>query len=155
MSGTYKTENIPTLWPFNSIPRYIPKKVKVKVLVIQSCPTPCDPMDYSLSVSTVHGILQARILEWVAFPSLGDLLDLGIKPMSLVSPALQADSLPSEPSRKWDVKIYVHSKICTLSVDSSFTHTCYNLRATKIAFSKGVDKQIEVDPYILSWEKSI
>ena len=31
--------------------------------VIQSCPTLCDPMDY-----TVHGILQARILEWVAFP---------------------------------------------------------------------------------------
>ena len=37
--------------------------VEVKVKVIQSCPTLCDPMDY-----TVHGILQARILEWVAFP---------------------------------------------------------------------------------------
>ena len=36
---------------------------KVKVKVTQSCPTLCDPMDY-----TVHGILQARILEWVAFP---------------------------------------------------------------------------------------
>ena len=36
-----------------------PKKVKVT----QSCQTCCDPMDY-----TVHGILQARILEWVAFP---------------------------------------------------------------------------------------
>ena len=35
----------------------------VKVKVTQSCPTLCDPMDY-----TVHGILQARILEWVAFP---------------------------------------------------------------------------------------
>ena len=34
-----------------------------KVEVIQSCPTLCDPMDY-----TVHGILQARILKWVAFP---------------------------------------------------------------------------------------
>ena len=38
-----------------------PRKVKVKV--DQSCPTLCDLMDY-----TVHGILQARILEWVAFP---------------------------------------------------------------------------------------
>ena len=37
--------------------------LKVKVKVAQSCPTLCDPMDY-----TVHGILQARILEWVAFP---------------------------------------------------------------------------------------
>ena len=36
---------------------------KVKVKVAQSCPTLCDPMDY-----TIHGILQARILEWVAFP---------------------------------------------------------------------------------------
>ena len=37
--------------------------IVVKVKVAQSCPTLCDPMDY-----TVPGILQARILEWVAFP---------------------------------------------------------------------------------------
>ena len=36
------------------------------VLVIQLCPTLCDPMDYSPPGSSVHGILQARILEWVA-----------------------------------------------------------------------------------------
>ena len=36
---------------------------EVKVKVAQSCPTLCDPTDY-----TVHGILQARILEWVALP---------------------------------------------------------------------------------------
>ena len=36
---------------------------EVKVKVAQSCPTLCNPMDY-----TAHGILQARILEWVAFP---------------------------------------------------------------------------------------
>ena len=35
----------------------------VKVKVAQLCPTLCNPMDY-----TVHGILQARLLEWVAFP---------------------------------------------------------------------------------------
>ena len=39
------------------------KGSEVKVKVAQSCLTLCDPMDY-----TVHGILQARILEWVAFP---------------------------------------------------------------------------------------
>ena len=43
-------------------------KVKVKVLVTQSCPTLCDPMDYSPPSSSVHGILQARILEWVVIP---------------------------------------------------------------------------------------
>ena len=37
-----------------------------KVLVTQSCPTLCDPMDCSPPGSSVHGILQARILEWVA-----------------------------------------------------------------------------------------
>ena len=38
---------------------------KVKVFVTQSCPTLCDPMGYSLPVSSVHRILQARILELV------------------------------------------------------------------------------------------
>ena len=41
-------------------------KVQVKVLATQSCPTLCDPMDCSLPESSVHGILQARIQEWVA-----------------------------------------------------------------------------------------
>ena len=36
--------------------------------VIQACPTLCDPMDCSLPGSLVLGILQARILEWVAIP---------------------------------------------------------------------------------------
>ena len=39
--------------------------LKMKVKVTQSCPTFCDAMDY-----TVHGILQARTLEWVAIPFL-------------------------------------------------------------------------------------
>ena len=40
----------------------------MKVLVIQSCPTLCNSMDCNPPGSTVHGILQARILEWVAIP---------------------------------------------------------------------------------------
>ena len=47
----------------------------------QSCPTLCDPMDCSSPGSSVHRILQARILEQVAiFPSPGDLPHPGIKP---------------------------------------------------------------------------
>ena len=42
------------------------KMLLMKVKVTQSCLTLCDPMDY-----TVHGILQARILEWVVFPFWG------------------------------------------------------------------------------------
>ena len=40
----------------------------LKVLVAQSCPTLCNSMDCSLPGSSVHGILQARILEWIAIP---------------------------------------------------------------------------------------
>ena len=42
--------------------------VLLRVLVAQSCLTLCDPMDYSLLGFSVHGILQARILDWIAIP---------------------------------------------------------------------------------------
>ena len=41
-------------------------KVKSESEVTQLCPTLCDPMDYSLPGSSIHGISQARVLEWVA-----------------------------------------------------------------------------------------
>ena len=59
--------------------------------------TPCDPMDCSPPGSSVHGILQARILEWVAIPFSRGSSHPGIK---FTSPALQTDSLPSEPIGK-------------------------------------------------------
>ena len=42
--------------------------MKVNVLATLLCLTLCDPVDFSLPGSSVHGILQARILEWVAIP---------------------------------------------------------------------------------------
>ena len=76
-----------------------PKKVNTCCFhaAAQSCQTLCDPLDCSPPGSSVHGIFQARILGWVAFPPPGDLSDPGLKPTSPVSPALQADSLPAEP----------------------------------------------------------
>ena len=60
-------------------------------------------MDSSLpGGSSVHGIFQARVLEWVAFLSPEDLPDPGTEPRS---PTLQADSLPSEPPGKPSLKI--------------------------------------------------
>ena len=41
---------------------------KIRVLVAQLCPTLCNSMDYSPPGSSVHGVLQARILEWVNIP---------------------------------------------------------------------------------------
>jgi len=53
------------------------------VLVTQSCPTLFDPMDSSPPGSSVHGILQAKVLEWIAIlKSPGDLPDPGIEPES-------------------------------------------------------------------------
>ena len=60
--------------------------------VTQSCPTLCDPIGY-----TVHGMLQARILGWGAIPFSRRSSNPWIEPRS---PALQADSLPSEPPGK-------------------------------------------------------
>ena len=52
----------------------------------QLCPTLCDPKDCCQPGSSVHGILQARILEWVAMPSSSAPSHTGIKPESLTSP---------------------------------------------------------------------
>ena len=99
-------------------------KVKSESEVAQSSPTLSDPMDCSLPGSSIHGIFQARVLEWgaIAFSALEkyrkgsvrtkhdctspeDHPDPGIKPRS---PALQADSLPTELWGKpnlWDRNI--------------------------------------------------
>ena len=63
----------------------------MKVKVAQSCPTLCDPMDY-----TVHGILQARILDWAAFHFSRGSSQLRDRRF----PTLQADSLLYEPPGK-------------------------------------------------------
>ena len=70
------------------------KAVKVSSLL---CPTLCDPMDCSLPVSSVRGVLQTRILEWVAIPFSRVLSDPGIESRST---ALQTDSLASESPGK-------------------------------------------------------
>ena len=85
-------------WQVGSLPLVPPGCFRVMLcLLVHSCPTLCDPMDYSPPGSFVHGILQARILEWVAVPSSRDLPNPRIE---LRSPALQVDSLPSEPPGK-------------------------------------------------------
>ena len=72
--------------------RWYFKNILLKVKVAQSCLTLCDPMDY-----IIHGILQARILEWVTFPGSRGSSQPRDQPRS---PALQVDSLPAEPQGK-------------------------------------------------------
>ena len=53
--------------------------------LLQPCLTLCKPMDCSPPSSSAHGILQARVLEWVAKSSSGDLADPGIEPVSALA----------------------------------------------------------------------
>ena len=91
---------------------------EVNVLAAQSCPTLGDPMDYTPPSSSVHGILQAKNWSGLPFPSPGDPPDPGIEPRF---PALQADSLPSEPPGKLHKDLY-QSKAAILQ---------YNLKKKK------------------------
>ena len=82
---------------------------------LQSCPTLCHPKDHSPPGFSVHGIFQTRILEWVAI-----LFSRGSPntEIELGSPALQADALPSEPSRKHYMCVSVYTCVCV------YTHMC-------------------------------
>ena len=71
---------------------------KICVLVAQLCLTLCDSMDCNLPGSSVHRILQSRILEWVAILFSRVLPNPRMKPRS---PELQVDSLPAGPPGKY------------------------------------------------------
>ena len=77
-----------------------PRDYHLSAKLLQSCLTLCDPMDCSPPSSSVHEILQARILEWVAMPSSRESSDPGIEPVSVMSPALGGRSLPLAPPGK-------------------------------------------------------
>ena len=82
----------------------------------------CNPMD-----DTVHGILQARILEWWPFSSPGDLYNIEIKPRS---PALQADSLPAERGGKPDsalLKVFTQECVVKSLWTSEVAQSCPTL----------------------------
>ena len=90
--------------------------------LLQSCPTLCDPVVYSLPGSSVHAILQAGILEWVAMPSPRDLPNPGIEPMSFMPPALAGRFFTT--STTWEalyVCIYIYLCVC-VSVCILFLH---------------------------------
>ena len=74
-------------------------KLLCSTISAQLCPTLCDPMECSPPGFSVHRIFQARILE-LPFPSLGDLLDPGIEPTSLVFPALASGFFITAPPGK-------------------------------------------------------
>ena len=91
-------------------------KKKKQRLVPQSRLTLCDPTDDCQPGSFVHGIFQARILEWVAISFSRGSSQPGIEPGS---PALKADSLPTEPLGKPGIKVTPYSSARNPSVVTS------------------------------------
>ena len=106
----------------DSFPTEPQGKPKVKVLVAQLCPTLCYPVDCSPPGSSVHGILQARILEWVAIP-----FSRGYS-----QPRSPAHSLPSEPAGKLFTWAFTSCQIFAECLDMSLltlTYKCLNCSA--------------------------
>ena len=84
----------------------------------QSRPTLCNPMDCSSPGSSVHEIVQARILECVAMPPPGDFPDPGIEPTSPVSPVLAGGFFTAEcpwklPIKPWMTALFL---LCPLLI---------------------------------------
>ena len=117
------------------------KFTESEVKVTHSCPTLCNSEDY-----TVHGILQARILVWVAFPfSRGIFPTPGIEPSS---PALRVDSLPAEPPGKpkntWVGSLSLLQGIFPTQESTGFTRIArgfFTSWATREALSLSLFKQ--------------
>ena len=99
---------------------------------IQSCPTLCDPMNYSPSGSSVHGIPKARMLEWVAISSSRE-SSQGSNPSLLCLLHWQVSSLPLVPPRKprntYPETYYKHTtkKIYTLPWHFSQIYRCTDM----------------------------
>ena len=72
--------------------------------VLQLCPILCDPVDCSPAGSFVHGIIQARILEWIATSFSRDLPNPGTEPVSLESPAFASGFFITAPPWKPQIK---------------------------------------------------
>ena len=89
----------------------------------------CDTMDCSLPGSSVHGIFQATIQEWVAIPTPGDLSNPGIEPMYLVSPALSGRLFTIAPSGKPTFRtrsIHFHNDLA-----NSIYYNCHDHKGQK------------------------
>ena len=97
----------------------------MRAKLLQLCPTLCDPMDCSPTGSSVHGILQARVLEWVAIALLQGIFPTqGLNPYLLGLLSWQAGSLPLVPPGK----LCVYLNLSLLLVDLEATLTDFGAR---------------------------
>ena len=99
-------------------------------------PTLCNPVDYSLPGSSVHGVLQARTLAWVAIPfswvgGWGNLPEPGVKPGSS---ALQTNSSPSEPPSHLEKETILTAKMLPPTVRCDLTSRLWSPRSGPALF---------------------
>ena len=105
-------------------------------------------MDCNPPGSSIYGFLQARILEWEAIPLLqGIFLTQGPE---LMFPALQSDSLSSEPPRKTLVLVRWCSRSFKLGFSSMWTK---NFQMYKLGFKKSEEPEIKLPTFVGSWRK--
>ena len=112
---------------------------------LQLCRTLCDTMGFNLPGSSVHGILQARILEWVCHSLLqGTFPTQGVKLKSPAFPALQVDSLPTEPSHLGSPQRWISSLQFSRSVlsDSLWPHESQHARPSCPSPTPGVHSDL-------------
>ena len=138
---------------------------------LQSCRTLCDPMDHSPPGSSVHGILQARILKWVACSSPEHLPDPGIEPASLTFPELAGgffttiaiwrmfeslDALDKTHSLAWLMRLHLFPRIT--SPGQQKTHRTLTLRAlgvhVGVPVSRGRENALKKLKFPCLWKES-
>ena len=84
---------------------------------LQLCPTLCNPLDSSPPGSSVHGILQARILEWVVMPSSRGSSQLGNRTCVSLSPALAGRFFTT--SATWEAQVWFGSHFLVQNINAS------------------------------------
>ena len=94
--------------------------VHVHAQSLQSCPTLCNGTDCGLPGSSVHGILQGRILEWGACSPPGDLPDLGIEPTCLTCPRLACRFFTTNAT--WESTVSTVQFSCSVVSNSLWPH---------------------------------
>ena len=116
----------------------------VHAKLLQSCLTLCDPMDHSLAGSSVHRILQTRILEWITMPSTRETSCPGIKCTSLVSPALTSMFFTS--SATWE------ALECIMLCETESLLMKVKEEGKKTGLKFGIQKMIMASIPITSWQ---
>ena len=137
--------------------------------LLQSCPPLCNPMDCSLPASSVHGILQANVLQWVAIPSPGDFPNPGIKLMSLTSPTLAGGFLTTRAtweatcssacrySSHYDImyydlwQIFTEHLLCVLHHAKCLYTTCFNT-IQSLGQQDPLEKEMATHSSTLAWK---